>query len=60
MAPITLRGSPPWLCQPCGNGFWNCELTTEARSHFRARFRDWGHGIALRVQLEQARRLEAG
>lgn len=44
----------PWLCTPCGRGFWVAECSEEARAAYRPQFHDWGYGAsALRAAVRQ-------
>jgi len=46
----------PWLCQPCGRGFWHAECSPDARAAYRPRHHDWGYGsVALRATVDQER-----
>ena len=47
----------PWICTPCGLGFFVCELTADARKAYRARCHDWGVG-RTRLDLSADRRRE--
>lgn len=64
LTPIALGpDTAPWLCAGCHRGYFNAELTSEARARYRPAARDYGTGkgkVAIRqaVELEvQAARL---
>jgi hypothetical protein len=59
MQQVSLPQTPPWLCAPCGQAFWECELVPEARSHYRPTHRDWGHDVNFRRVLNAQRAWEA-
>ena len=45
LAPVALDPqTAPWLCAPCGLGFFSAELSPAARSTYRPLFRDHGTG----------------
>jgi hypothetical protein len=44
----------PWGCYPCGLGFWNAELTDEARANYRPEFMDYGLGAPGKAIREAA------
>jgi len=55
LAPIA--GDPssaPWLCAPCGLGWFSAELSPAARSAYRPQFRD--HGTDAQAQAIHAAR----
>lgn len=48
--------TPPWRCSQCNHGWWNSELTDDARAAWRPQFQDFGTetvAIAAAVALEQ-------
>lgn len=50
------KQTAPWLCQHEHLGFWNAELTPEARKIYRPQFRDWGYDAAwLREAVRRER-----
>lgn len=34
--------TPPYVCSPCARGWWEAELTTDARKRWRGPRRDFG------------------
>lgn len=49
-----IEGHPdwaPWVCRGCHHGYWNAELTDEARAMYRPEYRDWGlHPAAWKLR----------
>lgn len=50
----------PWLCEGCRRGWWQAELTSEARRRFRPEHADFGRDgtVAAAVAAERAEALE--